>query len=168
MSVELKIIYSVGLVVLLILIRLVIERIIVMRIMKASFSKDRRKMISKLVNVGLFFLMGLGLTSIWGMEGSQIALFLTSTMTILGVAFFAQWSHLSNVTAGIMIFFNSSIRVGDTISILDKDFEIKGIIDDVRGLYVRLRTEEGAIISIPNNILLQKPIIISQKDDGTE
>ena len=81
-------------------------------------------------------------------------------VTVIGVAFFAQWSILSNITAGIIVFFSSPFRIGDTIKILDKDYPIEAKIIDIKSFYTLLKTTEGEQISLPNNLLLQKGIVI--------
>ena len=43
----------------------------------------------------------------------------------MGVAMFAQWSILSNITSGIILFFSFPFKIGDLILIHDKDFPIE-------------------------------------------
>ena len=81
------------------------------------------------------------------------------------MAFFAQWSILSNITAGIIVFFSSPFRIGDTIKILDKDYPIEAKIIDIKSFYTLLKTEEGEQISLPNNLLLQKGIVIVSEEE---
>ena len=50
--------------------------------------------------------------------------FLGSVLTVVGVAFFAQWSLLSNITSSIIIFFNHPVKLNDSIVILEgKDYD---------------------------------------------
>lgn len=92
-------------------------------------------------------------------------MFVTSILTVIGVAFFAQWSILSNITAGIIVFFSSPFRIGDTIKILDKDYPIEAKIIDIKSFYTLLKTAEGEQISLPNNLLLQKGIVIVSEEE---
>lgn len=140
--------------------RLVLERLVVKRILKKQFTKERKKMIAKFLNLVLTIILISGLISVWGLDHDQIIIFISSVVTVLGVAFFAQWSHLSNVTSGIILFFDSSMKIGDHITIMDKDFNISGKIDDIEALFVKIRTDSGELISIPNNIIMQKPVRI--------
>lgn len=71
---------------------------------------------------------------------------------------FAQWSILSNITAGIILFFNHSVRLDDTITVIDKDYEVQGRISDIGLFFVILKTKEGDQVSIPNNVFIQKMI----------
>ena len=156
-----EIIASAILIVSVISVRLLLERSVVKRILKKQFDRNRRKVISKVFNLSLIIIMVIGFTSIWGLKTSEIILFVSSALTVLGVAFVAQWSHLSNITAGIILFFDSSIKIGDTITILDKDFNITGRIEDIDAMSVKISTEQGMIL-VPNNVILQKPVKIDE------
>ncbi len=77
---------------------------------------------------------------------------------ITGVALFAQWSLLSNITASLVIFFNFPARVGDKIRIMDKDDTVEGSIKEITLFQVELIDKEGNRIFYPNNLLLQRPV----------
>ena len=72
------------------------------------------------ITFGLFLLTGLILLGIWEVNPEDLAIYLASVFTIIGVAFFAQWSHLSNITAAIIIYFNHPVAIGDEITIQDE------------------------------------------------
>lgn len=80
--------------------------------------------------------------------------------TIVGVAAFAQWSLLSNITAGIILFFSFPFKIGDHIKILDKDFPISGEIIDIKAFYILIKTDENETVTYPNNLLMQKGISV--------
>ena len=88
----------------------------------------------------------------------DISLFLSSIFAVLGVALFAQWSILSNLTASILIFFVFPYRIGDKIKVADKDEDISGIIIDITMFHVILRHDTSNIITYPNNLILQKGV----------
>ena len=77
----------------------------------------------------------------------------------MGVALFAQWSILSNITASMIIFFGFPYRVGDRIKILDKDDDMSGIIEEISMFHVILRREDGNIVTYPNTLILQKAVL---------
>jgi small-conductance mechanosensitive channel len=92
---------------------------------------------------------------IWGVqEGYYIAI--SSITTVVGVAMFAQWSILSNITSGIILFFSFPFKIGDIIRIHDKDFPIVAEIEDIRAFHVALKTKEGEMIIYPNNLLFKR------------
>lgn len=72
----------------------------------------------------------------------------------------AQWSILSNITSGIILFFSFPYKIGDFIFIHDKDFPIEAEIEDIGAFHVYLKTKEGEMIVYPNNLMLQKGISI--------
>ncbi len=99
------------------------------------------------------------LALIWGINIKGISVFASSIFAIIGVAMFAQWSILSNITASIIIFFTFPARVGDKIRVLDADDSIEGIIREISLFQVEIEDSEHNLIIYPNNLLLQKPVI---------
>jgi small-conductance mechanosensitive channel len=91
-----------------------------------SIQRGRRKFVVKLINIQSALTLIIVICAIWGFNQDKIPLFLGSILAVLGVAFFAQWSLLSNVTAGLILFFHHPAKIGDRIKILDKDFPIDG------------------------------------------
>ena len=82
---------------------------------------------------------------------------------------FAQWSILSNVTAGIILFFNFPFKIGDVIHIHDKDFPVEGEIIDITAFHALLKTKSGERVTYPNNLLMQKGItIVRQHSEDRE
>jgi small-conductance mechanosensitive channel len=95
---------------------------------------------------------------IWGVDQSQLLLFLSTILTILGVAFFAQWSIISNITSTLIIFFNHPIKIGDSLTIIDKDYQIEGKLSDIGIFFIIIKTKENTKITIPSNVFMQKMI----------
>ncbi|MCB0646479.1 MAG: mechanosensitive ion channel [Saprospiraceae bacterium] len=120
--------------------------------------KTRAKVIKKGVNFILLVIMLSTLFFIWGVDQSELVLFLSSFIAILGIAMFAQWSILSNITSGIIIFFNHPVKLDDTISIMDKDYEIRGRVSDIGLFFVVIKTMDGERVTIPSNVFVQKMI----------
>ena len=104
------------------------------------------------------------ISAIWGLKQNQIAFFASTILTALGIAFFAQWSLLSNITSSIILFFNHPLKIGDCIEVLDKDYPFSGEISDLTYFFVHLKTKKGEIITIPNSLILQKSISIIEKN----
>lgn len=125
--------------------------------------EHRTNLIIKYINLLLVILALLSITIIWGVKKDQILLFISSVFAVVGVASFAQWSILSNITAGIIIFFSYPFKIGDKIKIHDKDFPIEGEIYDIKAFYIVLRTIDGEMITYPNNLLMQKGISVVTK-----
>lgn len=135
---------------------------------KFRFTAQRRKLTIRIVNLLLSITAIVFVSAIWGVKQSQMAVFISSAMAVLGIAFVAQWSLLSNITAGLILFFNHPLKIGDHIKIIEKDFVIEGIISDITFFFVHIKTENREKISIANNIFLQKNIsIVLHKEENT-
>ena len=96
---------------------------------------------------------------IWGVDYHGILVFGSSVLAIGGVALFAQWSILSNLTASIVIFFYYPARIGDRIRIVDGDNSLEGTIIDITMFQVLIEDDGLNLINYPNNLLIQKPLI---------
>ena len=141
-----------------VIIKLVLTKSIDKVAIKFAYQKQRVKIIKKIINTFTFFLCLGFLLFIWGVDQSELIFFVSSLLTILGIAFVAQWSIISNITSTLIIFFNHPTKIGDTITVLDKDYQIEGRISDVGVFFVIITTVEGEKITIPSNIFMQKMI----------
>lgn len=122
--------------------------------------EHRTNLVLKYINILLNIIVFISLIIIWGVQTADIFFTISSIATVIGVAMFAQWSILSNVTSGMILFFSFPFKIGDTIKIHDKDFPIEAEIIDINAFHVNLKTAEGERIVYPNNLLLQKGISI--------
>ena len=124
----------------------------------------RTKLMFKYINI-LMFLVAFFLFSIaWGMGLAELAIVFSSTFAVIGVALFAIWSILSNITSGIIMFFSFPYRIGDKIKIHDKDMPIEAVIEDIRAFHLHLRDDNGELTTYPNNLILQKAVTLVKKD----
>lgn len=124
----------------------------------------RTKLIYKYINVLVSFIAFFSLLLIWGFEVRELALVFSSVFAVMGIALFAIWSVLSNVTSGVIMFFSFPYKIGDKIQIHDKDFPIEAIIEDIKAFQLHLRTDEDELITYPNNLILQKSVTLLKKD----
>jgi small-conductance mechanosensitive channel len=95
---------------------------------------------------------------IWGIKPSQLVGYAASLFTVVGIAFLAQWSIISNITSTLIIFFNHQVNIGDTIVILDKDYEIEGKISDIGIFFIIIKVKENEYVSLPSNVFMQKMV----------
>jgi small-conductance mechanosensitive channel len=131
---------------------------------KTQVQRPRRKMIIKAIHlfttIGVVILMA----GIWGLKQHEIAVFASTILTALGIAFFAQWSLLSNITSSIILFFNHPLKLGDTIKVLDKDYPFEGEVTELTYFFIHIKTANGEVITIPNSIILQKSIAVIESE----
>lgn len=131
----------------------------------SEFAESRTQLVKKYIDYFIYMLALLVIISIWGIKPEQIFLFISSVLTVIGVAFFAQWSILSNITAGIILFFSSPFKIGNVIKIMDKDYPIEAKIIDIKSFYTLLKTAQGEEITFPNNLLLQKGVVVMNNNN---
>ena len=145
---------------LLILFRIISTKL-VRRYAKSNETLEHRtNLIIKYIHLFIDILVVIALIIIWGVQTKDITFALSSITTVVGVAMFAQWSVLSNITSGVILFFSFPFKIGDIIKIHDKDFPIEAEIVDIGAFHVFLKTDDGEQIIYPNNLLLQKGISI--------
>lgn len=135
---------------------------------KFKYQTERIKITNKIVGVLLIIILVFVLMIIWGVEQSEVLIFLSTVLTILGVAFFAQWSIISNITSTLIIFFNHPVKIGDNLTILDKEYQIEGKLSDVGIFFITIITKEGKEITLPSNIFMQKMIAKGENTNETK
>lgn len=131
---------------------------------KSGINEARINLIGRYVTVFLFLISLLIESLIFGAEPEDLSLVFSSVFAVIGIALFAIWSILSNVTSGVIMFFSFPYKVGDKIQIHDKDFPIEAIIEDIRAFQLHLRQDNGNLVTYPNNLILQKAVTLVQKD----
>lgn len=123
-----------------------------------SYQKARVKLVKKIVNSISFLVFLFIIFLIWGIAPSELVAYLASLLTVVGIAFLAQWSIVSNITSTLIIFFNHQVNIGDTIAILDKDYQIEGKISDIGIFFIIIKLESNEYVSLPSNVFMQKMV----------
>lgn len=147
---------------------LVVAYVIVSRILKSSVTllgqkkyanEVRITYVSKMLNLGFTAIFVLLVCLVLGIGYGQLAIFFSSVFAVVGVALFAQWSILSNITASLIIFFGFPYRVGDWVKVVDKDDEILGQITEISSFHVIIHRLSGDVVTYPNSLILQKAVV---------
>ena len=141
-----------------------IRKLIKKRAIRNSFDIPRVRYMRKIFNAVWAFVVLMLISIIWDVSFEGLSIYFASVFAVIGVAFFAQWSMISNITASIILFFNYSYRIGNRLKILDGENSVTGKIVDIQLFYFRIETDEGNEVSYPNNLVIQKPIILFQNN----
>lgn len=120
--------------------------------------RERVRHVRKIIGGVLNTIFVLLVAMVWGVTPQNLIVSLSAVLAFLGVAMFAQWSVLSNITAGIILFFSAPYHVGNSIRIIDKDTPLEATIERVGAFYTHLRTKQGELVVLPNNMFLQKMV----------
>lgn len=107
---------------------------------------------------------GAVLIFVWGIDVEGVLLLATTLVTLTGVALFAQWSLLSNVTAFFVLLAQASIRRGAFVRVLELDNYLEGTIADIGPFHTRLVTEDRVYVLIPNTVLLSRTVMLNPRD----
>lgn len=159
-----EIIYSLILLIILFIIRAIIVIAVIKIGKKSGTTEARASLIGRYVTVTLVLIALLIEAFILGARTSDITLVFSSVFAVIGIALFAVWSILSNVTSGVIMFFSFPYKVGDKIKIHDKDYPVEAIIEDIRAFQLILREDNGDLVTYPNNLILQKAVTLIEKD----
>ena len=160
---EIQVVETTVLITLYIIVFFVTKTVINNTLKNVHLQRARRKIIIKAIHLFTTIAALILLAAIWGLKQNEIAVFASSVLTVIGIAFVAQWSLLSNITSSIILFFNHPLKIGDQIKILDRDYPFEGEISDLTYFYIHLITTEGELITIPNSLLLQKAVSVIAK-----
>ncbi len=109
----------------------------------------------------VFCLLFLGL--IWDISFEGFSVYFLSFFTVAGVALFAAWSILSNVTAAVILFFYFPYRIGTKITVMDGDNTVDGVVFDLNLFSMVIKVADGEVVNYPNNLVLQKGIKIKEE-----
>lgn len=153
-----EIVKSALLVISLIVVRIISAQAVKKVMGKLDFGLQRKRLTLKVINIILLVIALTILLGIWGLKGGDLFLFTSSVVTVIGVAFFAQWSMLSNLSAGLILFFNHPLKIGDYIEIKDNDLSVIGRVDDITVFFIHIITTDDERVTVPNNIVLQKTV----------
>lgn len=159
-----ELIFSAFLIVLLFIVRGIANTLIKKIGRKSGINDARIQLISRYTTVTIFSFWLLLEAFVFGAEFKDLALVFSSVFAIIGIALFAIWSILSNITSGVIMFFSFPYKVGDKIQIHDKDFPVEAIIEDIRAFHLHLRLDNGDLVTYPNNLILQKAVTLVEKD----
>ena len=126
---------------------------------KMDFDLKRKQISHRIINLFLTIFVVTVLAGIWNIHRDQLIVFMTSVVTVLGIAFFAQWSILSNITSSLILFFNHPMKIGQRIRVVDKEYDISGELIDISFFFLYIKSDDGELITIPNTVVLQKTIV---------
>ncbi|WP_445773376.1 mechanosensitive ion channel domain-containing protein [Shewanella sp.] len=132
---------------------------------KKQVNEVRSRMVTRLISYFMFFVTLSVMAVSLGLGYQEVSLFVSSAFAVLGVALFAQWSILSNITAGVLIFFVFPYRIGDRIRIVEKDEDMSGVIVEIALFHILLKRDSGDVMTYPNSLLLQKGVVKLSNDE---
>jgi MscS family membrane protein len=156
---DIQILLTIAVVIFTFIARRITKKLIIRYVKLHDYSLSRKAYVTKVFNFIILSTALLFLSLIWEFSVKGLSIYFVSFFTLVGVAFFANWSILSNITASLVLFFNYPFKIGDEISIFEGDKSITGKVVDINLFNIKLLGENNEIIAYPNNLALQRPII---------
>jgi small-conductance mechanosensitive channel len=153
---KVQIIETLILIGIIVLVKIIANKSVGRILNRLDFDLQRKRISLKIINLFIILTTALILAGIWNIDQAELMVFITSVITILGIAFFAQWSILANITSSLILFFNHPLKIGEEIEVLDKEYSVQGKLEDISFFFMHIRTPEGELITIPNSLALQK------------
>lgn len=98
---------------------------------------------------------------IWGFDFRGLLVLSSSILAVTGVALFASWSLLSNITAFFMLLLLKPYKLDTYIRVFDGENFIEGAIREVSLFATTLEAHNGERIAYPNNLLVSRPIMLN-------
>ncbi|MFA7174034.1 MAG: mechanosensitive ion channel family protein [Kiritimatiellia bacterium] len=119
-----------------------------------SIRQSRYFAIKRLLTLSSLFVSGLVLLLIWDVNIKHVWVSLTGLLALIAVAFFAVWSLVGNILAGVILYFTAPFKSDDTIMVLPD--EVGGTVLAINTFYTVLIDEDKNYINIPNSLFFQK------------
>lgn len=159
-----ELLYSLAVILLLLVIQFILKTAANKVGKRSEINFTRTRLMFKYINILILLIAAFLLAIAWGVGLTELSVIFSSVFAVIGVALFAIWSILSNITSGIILFFSFPYKIGDTIKIHDKDLDVEAEIEDIKAFHLHLRTRDGELITYPNNLILQKPVSLIERN----
>lgn len=124
-----------------------------------DFQLSRAVYVMKFFSFFMSLVLIVSLFAIWNLKAKSLFVYFGTFFTVAGVALFAQWSILSNITASVILFFSFPFKIGSKITIMDDKNSVTGVVENITFFVIHIRTSEGNMVSYPNNLAIQKGIM---------
>ena len=130
---------------------------------KHNIKKSRRLLLQKFSTFVISVLVFFSLIIFWGINITNLSVLVISSISVIGIAFFASWCLLINVFASLLLYYSSPIKIEDLITNKYCNNSITVVVIDMTLFYVFLKDDSGDKINIPNNVILQKIVVKHSK-----
>lgn len=132
---------------------------------KFGIRRSRYFAIRRLMTMASILTTAILLLLVWDISLHNVWISLTGVLAVTAIGFFAVWSLVGNILAGIILYFTSPFKIEDDIEVMPD--EISGTVLAINTFYTVLLDEDGGYINIPNSLFFQKYIRVkrSRKKD---
>ncbi|WP_105214620.1 MULTISPECIES: mechanosensitive ion channel domain-containing protein [unclassified Pseudoalteromonas] len=133
------------------------------RAIKGRVDPHRKQRAQLLLKVLLAIVLSCVLLVFWGIELRGLLVLGSSLFAMLGVALFAGWSLLSNLTSFLLMFAQNDYRIGYWVKVIDGANFVEGRIVEMGLMNVVLEHVDGHRVLYPNNLFVTRPVMVLNK-----
>ncbi len=131
------------------------------RTIAASVLKDEMNRRALVVfHILLFLLLVVVLSVVWGIDIKGLLVLASSMIAVIGVALFAAWSLLSNITAFFIMLGQRNFAPGAEVKIIDGVNHVEGKVVEVNLFSTVLLTKNNEQVVYPNNLIVSRPVVV--------
>ncbi|MBC8206756.1 MAG: mechanosensitive ion channel [Kiritimatiellales bacterium] len=127
---------------------------------KFGIRKSRYFAIRRIMTIASMLMTTVLLLLVWEISLHNVWVSLSGILAVTAIAFFAIWSLVGNILAGIILYFTSPFKIEDVIEVMPD--EICGTVLAINTFYTVLLDEDGGYINIPNSLFFQKYIRVKR------
>ncbi|MCC5451027.1 mechanosensitive ion channel family protein [Rheinheimera sp. UJ51] len=121
---------------------------------------DMNKRALVVFHILLLLVLLVMLSIVWGVDIRGLLVLASSIIAVAGVALFASWSLISNVTAFFILLGQKDFAEGSKVRIIDGNNALEGDIAEIHLFNTVLKTTDNERIIYPNNLIISRPVVI--------
>ncbi|WP_240220984.1 mechanosensitive ion channel domain-containing protein [Rheinheimera hassiensis] len=133
----------------------------------SKLKAEMNKRAAAVFHIMLVLLLVVVLSIIWGIDIRGLLVLASSMIAVVGVALFAAWSLLSNITAFFILLGQKAFAEGMEVRVIDGGNYLEGRIVEINLFSTVLRTKDNEQVVYPNNLLISRPVIVFPKKSRT-
>ncbi len=126
----------------------------------SKLKAEMNKRAAVVFHILLVLLLIVVLSVVWGVDIRGLLVLASSVIAVVGVALFAAWSLLSNITAFFILLGQKAFAEGMEVRVIDGGNHLEGRIVEINLFSTVLRTKDNEQVVYPNNLLISRPVIV--------
>ena len=132
-------------------------------IANSRLKAEMNKRAAVVFHILLVLLLIVVLSIVWGVDIRGLLVLASSMIAVIGVALFAAWSLLSNITAFFILLGQKAFAEGMEVRVVDGGNYLEGRIVEINLFSTVLRTKDNEQVVYPNNLLISRPVVVFPK-----
>ena len=161
--VTVQLIISVSVIILYFIISRRIMPLLYQVIAHSRLKAEMNKRAAVVLHILLVLALVVVLSVVWGVDIRGLLVLASSMIAVVGVALFAAWSLLSNITAFFILLGQKAFAEGMEVRVIDGGNYLEGRIVEINLFSTVLRTKDNEQVVYPNNLLISRPVVVFPK-----